>query len=126
MSKKITDSDVILDFIRVSSYGVNNRETTGKLDFKLDISENIGNKNVIIVEDIIDSGITLSYLYNYLKTKNPKSLKICVLLDKKARRQKKIKVDYTGFEIENKFVLGYGLDYDEKYRNLPYIGYVEV
>ena len=115
-----------LDFIRVSSYGVNNRETTGKLDFKLDISDNIGNKNVIIVEDIIDSGITLSYLYDYLKTKNPKSLKICVLLDKKARRQKKIKVDYTGFEIENKFVLGYGLDYDEKYRNLPYIGYVEV
>ena len=126
LSKKITDSDVILDFIRVSSYGVNNRETTGKPDFKLDISENIGNKNVIIVEDIIDSGITLSYLYDYLKTKNPKSLKICVLLDKKARRQKKIKVDYTGFEIENKFVLGYGLDYDEKYRNLPYIGYVEV
>ena len=125
LSKKITDSDVILDFIRVSSYGVNNRETTGKLDFKLDISEDIGNKNVIIVEDIIDSGITLSYLYDYLKTKNPKSLKICVLLDKKARRQKKIKVDYTGFEIENKFVLGYGLDYDEKYRNLPYIGYVE-
>ena len=119
LSKKITDSDVILDFIRVSSYGVNNRETTGKLDFKLDISDNIGNKNVIIVEDIID-------LYDYLKTKNPKSLKICVLLDKKARRQKKIKVDYTGFEIENKFVLGYGLDYDEKYRNLPYIGYVEV
>lgn len=126
LSKKITDSDVILDFIRVSSYGVNNRETTAKPDFKLDISENIGNKNVIIVEDIIDSGITLSYLYDYLKTKNPKSLKICVLLDKKARRQKKIKVDYTGFEIENKFVLGYGLDYDEKYRNLPYIGYVEV
>lgn len=126
LSKKITDSDVILDFIRVSSYGVNNRETTGKLDFKLDISENIENKNVIIVEDIIDSGITLSYLYDYLKTKNPKSLKICVLLDKKARRQKEIKVDYTGFEIENKFVLGYGLDYDEKYRNLPYIGYVEV
>ena len=117
LSKKITDSDIILDFIRVSSYGVNNRETTGKLDFKLDISEDIGNKNVIIVEDIIDSGITLSYLYDYLKTKNPKSLKICV---------KKIKVDYTGFEIENKFVLGYGLDYDEKYRNLPYIGYVEV
>ena len=81
--------------------------------------------NVIIVEDIIDSGITLSYLYDYLKTKNPKSLKICVLLDKKARRQKKIKVDYTGFEIENKFVLGYGLDYDQKYRNLPYIGVIE-
>ena len=107
------------------SYGVNNRETTGKLDFKLDISEDIKNKNVIIIEDIIDSGITLNYLRDYLKTKNPKSLKICVLLDKKERRQKEINLDYVGFEIENKFVLGYGLDYDEKYRNLPYIGYVE-
>lgn len=126
LSKKITKSDVIIDFVRVSSYGINNRETTGKLDFKLDISENIKDKNVIIVEDIIDSGITLSYLYEYLNKKQPKSLKICVLLDKKARRKKEIKVDYTGFEIENKFVLGYGLDYDENYRNLPYIGYVEV
>ena len=125
LSKKITGSDVILDFVRVSSYGVNNRETTGKLDFKLDISEDIENKNVIIIEDIIDSGITLNYLRDYLKTKNPKSLKICVLLDKKERRQKEINLDYVGFEIENKFVLGYGLDYDEKYRNLPYIGYVE-
>lgn len=125
LSKKIKKSDVIIDFVRVSSYGINNRETTGKLDFKLDISENIENKNVIVVEDIIDSGITLSYLYDYLKTKNPKTLRICVLLDKKARRQKEVNVDYVGFEIENKFVLGYGLDYDEKYRNLPYIGYVE-
>ena len=124
LSKKITGSDVILDFVRVSSYGVNNRYT-GKLDFKLDISEDIENKNVIIIEDIIDSGITLNYLRDYLKTKNPKSLKICVLLDKKERRQKEINLDYVGFEIENKFVLGYGLDYDEKYRNLPYIGYVE-
>ena len=111
--------------MRVSSYGVNNRYTTGKLDFKLDISEDIENKNVIIIEYIIDSGITLNYLRDYLKTKNPKSLKICVLLDKKERRQKEINLDYVGFEIENKFVLGYGLDYDEKYRNLPYIGYVE-
>lgn len=126
LSKKITKSDVTLDFVRVSSYGINNRETTGKLDFKLDISEDIKDKNVIVVEDIVDSGITLNYLYDYLKTKNPKSLKLCVLLDKKARRQKEIAIDYTGFEIENKFVLGYGLDYDEKYRNLPYIGYVEV
>ncbi len=125
LSKKIKKGDVIIDFVRVSSYGINNRETTGKLDFKLDISENIENKNVIVVEDIIDSGITLSYLYDYLKTKNPKTLRICVLLDKKARRQKEVNVDYVGFEIENKFVLGYGLDYDEKYRNLPYIGYVE-
>ena len=125
LSKKIKESDVIMDFVKISSYGNGQRETTGKINFKLDISENIEGKNVIIVEDIIDSGITLNYLYNYLNEKNPKTLKICVLLDKKERRVKPIKVDYTGFEIENKFVLGYGLDYDEKYRNLEYIGYVE-
>lgn len=73
----------------------------------------------------MDSGLTLNYLYNYLSKKNPKTLKICVLLDKKWRRTVPIKIDYTGFEIENKFVVGYGLDYDEKYRNLPYIGYIE-
>lgn len=125
LSKKIKNNVVIMDFVKVSSYGVGNRESTGKIIFKLDISENIENKNVIIIEDIIDSGITLNYLYDYLKSKNPKSLKICALLDKYERRIKNIKVDYTGFKIENKFVLGYGLDYDEKYRNLPYIGYVE-
>ncbi len=124
LSKKIKKSDVIMDFVKVSSYGKNQRETTGNINFKLDISENIEGKNVIIVEDIIDSGITLNYLYNYLNEKNPKTLKICVLLDKKERRVKPIKVDYTGFEIDNKFVLGYGLDYDEKYRNLEYIGIV--
>ena len=124
LSKKIKKSDVIMDFVKVSSYGKNQRETTGNINFKLDISENIEGKNVIIVEDIIDSGITLNYLYNYLNKKNPKTLKICVLLDKKERRVKPIKVDYTGFEIDNKFVLGYGFDYDEKYRNLEYIGIV--
>ena len=125
LSKKIKSNFVILDFVKVKSYGNNVRESTGNIQFDLDISENIENKNVIIVEDIIDSGITLNYLYNYLKQKNPKSLEICVLLDKKERRRIDVKVDYTGFEIENKFVLGYGLDYDEKYRNLSYVGYVE-
>lgn len=124
LSKKITNNTVILDFMKVSSYG-NNTETTGKINFKLDTSIELENKNVIIVEDIIDSGLTLNYLYDYLKKKNPKTLKICVLLDKKERRKKDIKVDYTGFEIEDKFVVGYGLDYQEKYRNLPYIGYIE-
>ena len=124
LSKKIKKSDVIMDFVKVSSYGKNQRETTGNINFKLDISENIEGKNVIIVEYIIDCVITLNYLYNYLNEKNPKTLKICVLLDKKERRVKPIKVDYTGFEIDNKFVLGYGLDYDEKYRNLEYIGIV--
>lgn len=125
ISKKLTNNIIIMDFLKVSSYGVNNRESTGKIDFSLDISQDIKDKNVIIIEDIIDSGITLNYLYNYLKEKEPKSLKICVLLDKKERRQIDVKTDYVGFEIENKFVLGYGLDYDEKYRNLPYIGYIE-
>ena len=124
LSKKLTNNDVILDFMKVSSYGAQT-ESSGKINFTLDLSENIENKNVIIVEDIIDSGITLNYLYDYLKTKNPKSLKICVLLDKKERRIQDIHVDYTCFEIENKFVVGYGLDYDEKYRNLPYVGYIE-
>lgn len=124
LSKRITDSVVILDFMKASSYG-NGMETTGNVELKIDLSTNIENKNVIIVEDIIDSGYTLNYLYDYLKNKNPKTLKICVLLDKKERRKKEIKVDYTAFEIENKFIVGYGLDYEDKYRNLPYVGYVE-
>lgn len=124
LSKKIKNN-IIMDFMKVSSYGIGQRETTGKINFKLDLSENIENKNVIIVEDIVDSGVTMRYLYDYLKNKKPKTLKICTLLDKPERRTESIKVDYAGFTIENKFVLGYGMDYDEKYRNLPYIGYIE-
>ena len=124
LSKRITDLNVILDFMKVSSYG-NLTETTGNVELKLDLNTNIEDKNVIVVEDIIDSGYTLNYLYDYLKSKNPKTLKICVLLDKKERREKNIDVDYTGFEIGNKFVVGYGLDYAERYRNLPYVGYIE-
>lgn len=123
LSKQL-NNNLILDFMKVNSYG-NEFESSGKIDFKLDISTDIKNKNVIIVEDIIDSGLTLNYIYDYLIKKNPKKLKICVLLDKKERRIKNINVDYTGFEIENKFVLGYGMDYKNKYRNLPYIGYIE-
>lgn len=123
LSKEL-NNNLILDFMKVNSYG-NEFESSGKIDFKLDISTDIKNKNVIIVEDIIDSGLTLNYIYDYLIKKNPKNLKICVLLDKKERRIKNINVDYTGFEIENKFVLGYGMDYKNKYRNLPYIGYIE-
>lgn len=124
LSKKITNSEVIFDFMKVSSYG-SSTESSGKVELKVDLSSNIEGKNVIIVEDILDTGYTLNYLYDYLKSKNPKSLKICILLDKKERREKEIVVDYTGFEIENKFIVGYGLDYDEKYRNLPYVGYIE-
>ena len=124
LSKNIKNASVIVDFMKVSSYG-NGTETTGEVELKIDLSTNIENKNVIIVEDILDTGYTLNYLYKYLKSKNPKTLKICVLLDKKERREKNIDVDYTGFEIENKFVVGYGLDYADKYRNLPYVGYIE-
>jgi hypoxanthine phosphoribosyltransferase len=123
LSKEL-NNNLVLDFMKVNSYG-NELESSGKINFKLDISTDIKDKNVIIVEDIIDSGLTLNYIYDYLAKKNPKNLKICVLLDKKERRVKPINVDYTGFEIENKFVLGYGLDYKDKYRNLQYIGYIE-
>lgn len=122
LAKNITSS-VILDFMRVSSYS--GTHSTGKLNFSLDISENIIDKNVVIIEDIIDTGRTLYYLKNYFKEKNPKTLKICTLLDKKERREFDIEPDYTGFNIPDKFVVGFGLDYDEKYRNLPFIGYLE-
>lgn len=124
LSKKITNSEVILEFMKASSYG-SGTESSGKVELKIDLSSNIEGKNVIIIEDILDTGYTLDYLYDYLKSKNPKTLKICVLLDKKERREKDINVDYTGFEIENKFIVGYGLDYEDKYRNLPYIGYID-
>lgn len=124
LSKNISKIPVTLDFMKVSSYG-SGTESSGKVELKVDLSSNIEGKNVVIVEDILDTGYTLNYLYDYLKSKNPKTLKICVLLDKKERREKEIDVDYTGFEIENKFIVGYGLDYDEKYRNLPYVGYIE-
>lgn len=124
LSKYISESNVIMDFIKVSSYG-SGTVSSGQISFDLDIGTDITNKNVIIIEDIIDTGITLNYLYKHLLNKNPKSLKICVLLDKKERRIQDIHVDYTGFEIENKFVVGYGLDYNEFFRNIPYIGFIE-
>jgi hypoxanthine phosphoribosyltransferase len=114
---------VIIDFMKVSSY--EGTESTKEIKFKLDISTDIKNKNVIIVEDIIDTGRTLTFLKNYLNEKQPKSLKICTLLDKKERREFELTPDYVCFDILDKFVIGYGLDYDEKYRDLPYIGYIE-
>ena len=122
LAKRI-DSDTIIDFMKVSSYI--GTESTGKIDFTLDISENITGKNVLIVEDIVDTGRTLTYVKKYLETKNPKSVKICTLLNKKARRVVELNPEYVCFDIPDKFVIGYGLDYDEKYRNLPYIGYLE-
>ena len=125
LSKQIKNNVVTLDFMKVSSYG-NDFVTSGNVEFILDITTDITGKNVIVVEDIIDSGYTLSFIKDYLSKKKPKSLKLCVLLDKKERREKEVKIDYIGFEIENKFVVGYGLDYEQQYRNLPYVGWVEV
>lgn len=117
------DLDVNIDFMSVSSYG-NSTESSGTVKILKDLDVDIEGKNVLIVEDIIDSGLTLSNLVAALQTRNPKSLKLCTLLDKPERRKVDIKVDYIGFVIEDKFIVGYGIDYAEKYRNLPYIGIV--
>lgn len=110
-----------IEFMAVSSYG-NKSETTGAVKITQDLSTDIEGRHVIIIEDILDSGLTLSYLVNYLKGRNPASIKICALLDKPERRQADVTADYLGFEVPDEFVVGYGLDYAEKYRNLPYIG----
>jgi len=123
LARKIKE-DIKLEFIRVSSY-YEGTESTGEIKMKLDLKDSIQGKDVIVVEDIIDTGRTLSYLMEYLKMKRPNSIKLCALLDKPERRIKKVKVDYTGFQIPDEFVVGYGLDCNEKYRNLPYIGYIE-
>jgi len=112
--------DVQIDFMSVSSYGASTK-TTGVVKIMKDLDMPIEGKNVIIVEDIVDSGVTLNYLKNYLLGMGPKCLKICALLDKPAGRRIDIEVDYIGFTVEDKFIVGYGLDYDQKYRNLPYI-----
>lgn len=110
-----------IDFMVVSSYG-SGTESSGSIKVSKDLNKDIAGRHVVILEDIIDSGLTLSYVKDYLLSKNPASLKICTLLDKPSRRQVEITADYTGFTIPNEFVVGYGLDYDELYRNLPYIG----
>lgn len=122
LAKRI-DSDTIIDFMKVSSY--EGTESTGKINFTLDISEDITDKNVLIVEDIVDTGRTLAYVKKYLESKNPKNVKICTMLNKKERRVIDLNPEYVAFDIPDKFVIGYGLDYDEKYRNLPYVGYLE-
>ncbi len=123
LAKRI-NGDVKLEFVRVSSYG-DGTESSGEIKMKLDLKDSIQGKNVIVIEDIIDTGRTLSYLVEYLKIKKPESIKLCALLDKPDRRIVDVKVDYTGFQIPDKFVIGYGLDFDERYRNLPYVGYIE-
>ena len=114
-----------LDFMSVSSYGAGT-QSSGVVKIIKDLDEPLEGKDVLIVEDIIDSGRTLAYLMEILEKRGPKSIRLCTLLDKPERRVKKqVKVDYTCFSIPDKFVVGYGLDYDQKYRNLPYIGVVE-
>ena len=123
LAKRIT-VPVSMDFMAVSSYG-SSTISSGSIKMIKDLDESIEGKDVIIVEDSIDSGRTLDKLMELLKTRNPKSLAVCTLLDKPDRRVVDVKVDYTCFNIPDEFVVGYGLDYDQKYRNLPYIGVVE-
>lgn len=123
LAKRIT-VPVSLDFMSVSSYG-SETKSSGVVRIVKDLDEPLNGKDVIVVEDIVDSGHTLSYLLEMLKDRGPASLRLCTLLDKPERRVVDLYVDYTGFQIPDKFVVGYGLDYDQKYRNLPYIGVVE-
>ena len=125
LAKRLT-IPVSLDFMSVSSYG-SDTKSSGVVKIIKDLDEPLEGKNVIIVEDIIDSGRTLAYLIEVLKQRNPKNIELCTLLDKPERRVKKqVQVKYTCFTIPDEFVVGYGLDYDQKYRNLPYIVVVEV
>lgn len=123
LAKHIT-VPVSLDFMSVSSYGSQTR-SSGNVRIIKDLDTPIEGKHVLVVEDIIDTGRTLAYLLDNLQQRNPKSLKLCTLLDKPEERVTEVDVDYVGFQIPDKFVVGYGLDYDQHYRNLPYIGVVE-
>lgn len=123
LAKRIT-VPVTLDFMSVSSYG-GDTKSSGVVKIVKDLDEPLQGKDVLVVEDIVDSGRTLSYLLEMLRDRKPASLKLCTLLDKPDRRVIDVDVDYTAFQIPDKFVVGYGLDYDQRYRNLPYIGTVE-
>ncbi|MBQ2096297.1 MAG: hypoxanthine phosphoribosyltransferase [Firmicutes bacterium] len=116
--------DVEMDFMSVSSYG-SGTTTSGVVRILKDLDSDIAGKNVLIVEDIIDSGLTLAYLKEYLAKRNPKSIKIVTMLSKPARRKADLEADYTGFVVDDKFIVGYGLDIDQKYRNLPYISWIK-
>ena len=123
LAKRIT-VPVTIDFMQVSSYG-SETISSGKIKVVKDLEDSLMGKNVIVIEDIIDTGRTLSHLLKMLQERKPKELRLCTLLDKPDRRVVDVDVDYTGFEIPDEFVVGYGLDYAQKYRNLPYIGIVE-
>lgn len=112
---------VEMDFMAISSYGASTR-SSGVVRILKDLDESVEGKDVLVVEDIVDTGLTLKYIIENLETRNPQSIRICALLSKSGARQVEVPVDYVGFEIPNRFVVGYGLDYAERYRNLPYIG----
>lgn len=123
LAKRIT-VPVTMDFMSVSSYG-SDTKSSGVVKIIKDLDESLKDKHVIVIEDIVDSGNTLSYLLEMLGDRKPASLKLCTLLDKPERRRKPVDVDYTGFQIPDEFVVGYGLDYDQRYRNLPFVGVVK-
>ncbi len=115
------DVPLNVDLMEVSSYG-SATESSGQVRILKDLSSSIEGRDVVVVEDIIDTGLTLNYLLRYLAERHPASVRVCCLLDKPARRLAEIEIDYRGFSIPDRFVIGYGLDYDERYRNLPYVG----
>ena len=115
-----------IDFMALTSYGAGARTSSGNIRMSMDLQTNIENKNVLLVEDIVDSGHTVFHVLEMLQTRRPKSLKVCTLLDKEERREVPIPIHYRGFSISNKFVFGYGLDLDEYYRNLPFIAVVDL
>jgi hypoxanthine phosphoribosyltransferase len=115
-----------IDFLAVSSYGAGARRSAGSVRLSLDLKTDIHDKDVLLVEDIVDSGNTIAYVLEFLKTRQPRSLKVCTLLDKPERRETPVPIHYCGFTIPNKFVFGYGLDLDEYYRNLPFVGVVDL
>lgn len=114
-----------IDFMAVSSYGAGARKSSGGVRFSLDLKTDIRDKDVLLVEDIVDSGNTIAYVLEFLQTRQPRSLKVCTLLDKPERRETSVPIHYRGFSIPNKFVFGYGLDLDEYYRNLPFVAVVD-
>lgn len=123
LMRKIT-VPLSIDFMAVSSYGAGARQTTGQVRITLDLQQDILDKHVLLVEDIVDSGYTIATVLEFLRSRHPQSLRVCTLLDKSERREIEVPIDYCGFQIPDKFVFGYGLDLDEFYRNLPFIGAV--
>lgn len=118
---QVIDTHIEMDFMAISSYGSSTR-SSGEVRILKDLEKSVEERHILIVEDIVDSGLTLSYLIRLLKDRRAKSIKVCTLLEKPDRRTKDVVMDYIGFEVPDEFVVGYGLDYAEKYRNLPYIG----